>query len=97
MKEYKSDKRAMEVSGSDRMQECKRFQEMDEWQRSRASVRNYIPISATKLFAEDVIPSTPISYQTTLVTTPTSSGSQHKKKIIENQFEILLEHVIGNY
>ena len=43
---------------------------MDEWLRSKASVQNQIPTSATESFVEDVIPSIAISYQITLVTTP---------------------------
>jgi len=48
LSEYKTDKRANEISGSDRKQECKWFTEMDQWHSSRASVHNDIPASATK-------------------------------------------------
>jgi hypothetical protein len=38
-----NDKRANEISGADRQQECRWFTEMDEWHDNTASVRNQIP------------------------------------------------------
>lgn len=93
LKEYRNDKRANEVSGADRKQECKWFNEMDEWHGSRASVRNQIPASATESFEEDVIPSTPTSCQTTTAATP---STQDRRKKTQEKIEILLEQVVGN-
>lgn len=45
-----------------------------------ASVHNQNPASATKSLQEDVIPSTPTSYQTTIVKLPTTVGSQDNRK-----------------
>jgi hypothetical protein len=96
LSEYKTDKRANEISGTDRKQECRWFNEMDEWHGSRASVRNQIPASATESW-EDVIPSTPATPSTaaTPSTVPTPS-TQEKKKKIQEKIEILLEQVVGN-
>ena len=92
LNEYKTDKRANEISGSDRKQECKWFTEMDQWHGSRASVHNDIPASATESWTEDVIPSTPTMSQTTTSAPPT----QEKKKKTQEKIETLLEQVVGN-
>ena len=76
LNEYRTDKKANEISGSDRKQECKWFTHMDQWHGSRASVHNNIPASATKSWTEDVILSTPTPSQTTIFVPPT----QKKKK-----------------
>lgn len=52
---------------------------MDEWHGSRASVQNQILASVTKSFPEDVIPSIPISCQTTLITTSIITLTTDKK------------------
>ena len=46
--EYKNDKRANEISGSDRHQDCKWFEQLDVWNSTRACVKNQIPASATE-------------------------------------------------
>jgi hypothetical protein len=43
---YWNDKRANEISGSDRKQECRWFDEMDTWNSKRASVHNQISANA---------------------------------------------------
>ena len=57
---------------------------MDEWHGSRASVQNQILASVTKSFPEDVIPSIPISCQTTLITTSIITLTTDKKKLKKN-------------
>ena len=98
LSDYKNDKRANEISGADKHQECKWFTEIDECHVSTASVRNQIPASATESTPEDVIPSTPPS-QTTTATTPNSTqttSTQDKKKKNQEKIELLLEQVVGN-
>ena len=92
LNEYRTDKRANEILGKDRKQECKWFTQMDQWYGSRASVHNDIPASATKSSTEDVIPSTPTPSQTTISAPPT----QEKKKETQEKIETLLEQVVGN-
>ena len=46
LNEYKTDKRANEILGSDRIHECKWFTEMNQCHGSKASVHNKIPASA---------------------------------------------------
>jgi hypothetical protein len=92
LKEYRTDKRANEISGSDRKHECKWFTEMDQWHGSRASVHNEIPASATKSWTKDSISSTSIPSQTTISAPPT----QEKKKKTQEKIETLLEQVVGN-
>ena len=46
--EYKNDKRANEISGSDRHQECKWFDQLDIWNSTCACLKNQIPASATE-------------------------------------------------
>jgi hypothetical protein len=46
--EYKNDKRANEISGSDRHQECKWFDQFDVWNSTHVCIRNQIPASATE-------------------------------------------------
>jgi hypothetical protein len=95
LKEYRTDKRANEVSGTDRKQECRWFNEMDEWNSSRASVHNQIPASATEIFEEHLTPASPTSAQT--ISTPIPAPTtQEKKKKTQDKIGGLLEQVIGN-
>jgi hypothetical protein len=59
LKEYRNDKRANEISGTDRKQDCRWFNEMDIWNNTCASVKNAIPTSATKRNEDLDGPSTP--------------------------------------
>ena len=95
--DYRNDKRANKILGSDKHQECRWFIEMDEWHDNTTNVHNQIPASTTKSPLEDVIPSTPPS-QTTTATTPNSTtiSTQDKKKKTQEKIELLLEHVVGN-
>ena len=87
LSDYKNDKMANEISGSDRHQECRWFTEMDEWHGSFVSVRNQISAGAKESTTEDVIPSTPSS-QTTTATTPnsTTTSTQNKKKKLKRRY-----------
>ena len=51
--EYKNDKRANEIFGSDRHQDCKWFDQLNVWNSTRACVKNQIPASVTKGEAEN--------------------------------------------
>ena len=44
--EYRNNKRANEISGSDRKQECRWYDKIDTWNSKRASVHNQTPTSA---------------------------------------------------
>jgi hypothetical protein len=46
--EYRNDKRANEISSSDRHQECKWFDRLDVWNSTRACIKNQILASATE-------------------------------------------------
>jgi hypothetical protein len=47
LKEYRNDKKENEISGTDRKQDCRWFDEMDIWNNTRASIKNAIPASIT--------------------------------------------------
>ena len=69
LSDYRNDKRANEISDTNRHQEYRWLTKIDEWYKNSASVRNHIPRSATESTLEDVITSTPPS-RTTTTTTP---------------------------
>jgi hypothetical protein len=80
LKEYRTNKRANEIFGNDRKQECKWFLEMNQWHGSMASVQNQIPASAAKYLLDNVIPSTPtLSTQTTTTSAPFTQDKKEEK------------------
>jgi hypothetical protein len=99
LKEYRNDKRANEISGTDRKQDCRWFDEMDIWNSTRASVKNAIPASATERNEDLDSPSTPsTSPSSPLSSQITSSApkSQEKRKTNQEKMHGLLEQVISN-
>jgi hypothetical protein len=89
--EYKNDKRAYEISGSDRHQECKWFDQLDVWNSTHACVKNQIPTSATK--GEDErhedkgLPK---------LQEPEVIPKQEKKKKFQDKLKGILEKVVSN-
>lgn len=57
IKKYKIDKRANEVSRTDRIQEYKWYHKMDKWHDCMTIVHNHIVVSATNSWEQDFIPS----------------------------------------
>ena len=96
LSEYRADKRANEISGSDRKQDCKWFAEMDVWHGRRASVHNQIPASATESLADDPILSTPTLTTAANSAATSATPNQDKKKKTGEKLESLLEQVVGN-
>lgn len=88
--EYKNDKRANEISGSDRHQECKFFEHFDMWNSTRACVKNQIPASATE--GGDQNGKDKESELEDRETTP----KQKKKEKFQDKLEVILEKVVSN-
>ena len=95
--EYRNDKRANEISGTDRKQECRWFEEMDIWNSKRASVHNQIPASAMegddKFGTTSSPPTTPESAE---INPSKAPNTQEKKKKSQDKIEGLLQQVVGN-
>lgn len=64
----------------------------------RGCVQNQIPPSAVKSWAEDVIPSTPILFQTITSSPPTAATpcTQDKRLKTQKKIEFCLEYVVSN-
>jgi hypothetical protein len=90
--EYKNDKRANEISGSDRHEDCKWFDQLDVWNSTRACVKNQIPASATEGEDENDEDKTPSDLQDREVT----PKQEKKKKKFQENLEIILEKVVSN-
>jgi hypothetical protein len=89
--EYKNDKRANEISGSDRHQECKWFDQLDVWNSTRACVRNQI--SASAMEGEDESHEDKGSPE---LQEPEVIPKQEKKKKFQDKLEGILEKVVSN-
>ena len=92
--EYRNDKHANEISGSDHKQECRWFDEMDTWNNKCTSMYNQIPASAQE--RNEICstpPTTPEFFQPNPSTTP---STQEKKKKTQEKIEGLLQQVVGN-
>ena len=95
--DYRNDKRANEILGTDRKQECRWFDEMDIWNSTRASVHNQIPASAMEGDSTFGTPSTPPPLvESAHVHPPSAPNTQDKKKKNQDKIEELLQHVVGN-
>ncbi len=90
--EYKNDKRANEISGSDRHQECKWFDQLDVWNSTRACVKNQIPACATEGEDENDEDKAPSDLQDREVT----PKQEKKKKKFQDNLEVILEKVVSN-
>ncbi|CAA9492270.1 MAG: hypothetical protein AVDCRST_MAG96-1567 [uncultured Segetibacter sp.] len=89
--EYKNDKRANEISGSDRHQECKWFEQLDIWNSTRACVKNQIPASSTEGEDENDEDKGSSALRDREVT-----PKQDKKKKFQDKLEVILEKVVSN-
>ena len=87
----KNDKRANEISGSDRHQECKWFDQLDVWDSTCASVKNQIPTCATKGENESHEDKGSLELQELEVI-----PKQEKKKKFQDKLEGILEKVVNN-
>jgi hypothetical protein len=92
--EYRNDKRANEISGSDRKQECRWFDEMDTWNSKRASVHNQIPASAQE--GDETCATPPTTPEISQPSPSTAPSTQEKKKKTQEKIEGLLQQVVGN-
>jgi hypothetical protein len=88
---YKNDKRANEISGLDRHQECKWFDQLDVWNSTYICVKNQIPASATK--GEDESHEYKGSPE---LQEPEVIPKQEKKKKFQDKLEGILEKVVSN-
>ena len=86
--EYKNDKRANKIYGSDRHQDCKWFDQLDVWNSTCACVKNQIPTSVTEGKDENDEDKTSSDLQDRKVT-----PKQEKKK---KKFQENLENVVSN-
>jgi hypothetical protein len=80
--QYRNDKRHDEVSGNDRHEHSKWFEQMDLWNGTRASVSNQIPASAQESIQESP--------------TPEKSVQIGEKKTKADRLEGFLESVVKN-
>ena len=87
--EYRNDKRANEILGSDRKQECRWFDEIDTWNSKRASVHNQIRTSAQE---RDETCGIPLTISEIFQPSPfTAPSTQEKKKKTQKKIEGLLQ------
>ena len=92
--EYRNDKCANEISGSDRKQEYRWFDEMDTWNSKRASVHNQISASTQEGHETyGTPPTTPNFFQPSPSTVP---STQDKKKKTQEKIEGFFQQVVGN-
>ena len=95
--EYRNEKRANEISGTDPKQECYRFDEMDIWNSTQASIHNQIPASVMEGDSTFGIPSTPPPIvESPKLHPPSAPNTQEKKKKNQNRIKELLQHIVGN-
>jgi hypothetical protein len=90
--EYKNDKRANEISGSDRHQECKWFDQLDVWNSTRACVKNQIPASAIEGEDDNDEDKSPSNLQDRNVI----PKQEKKKKKLQDNLEIFLDKIVSN-
>ena len=87
--DYKNDKRANEISGSDRKQKCRWFDEIDTWNSKCASAHNHTPASAQERDETCSTPTTtPENFQPSPSTTP---STREKKKKTQKKIEGILQ------
>jgi hypothetical protein len=89
--EYKNDKRANEISGLDRHQKCKWFDQLDILNSTCACVKNQIPASATE--GEDESHEDKGSPE---LQEPKVIPKQEKKMKFQDKLEGILEKVVSN-
>jgi hypothetical protein len=89
--EYKIDKRANEISGTDRHQECKWFDKVHVWNSTHACVKNHISTSAMEGEDESHEDKGSLELQE-LEDIP----KQEKEKKFQDKLERILEKVVSN-
>ena len=87
---YKNDKRANEISGLDRHQECKWFDQLNVRNSTRACVKNQIPTSSSEDEDESHEDKGSLELQE-----PEVIPKQEKKKF-QDKLEGILENVVSN-
>jgi hypothetical protein len=89
--EYKNDKRANEILGTDRHQECKWFDQLDVWSSSCACVKNQISTSTTEGEDESHEDKGSLELQE-----PEIILKQEKNKKFQDKLEGILEKDVSN-
>jgi type III secretory pathway component EscV len=85
--EYKNDKRSNKISWHDR-RKCQYYEQMDMWNRHRASVINQIPANAQE---NDDHHSMQTTQQNSL-----ANATKDKKKQFQDKMEEFLKHIVSN-